>query len=70
MDTTFYYKKTSTTPTFCKRNCSGMTDIRDMIFFSFPTFMGTDVLTQKGTLTKIFLKIKFVLVTKMIPGNF
>ena len=27
-------------------------------------------MAQKGTVTKIFLKIKFVLVTKMIPGNF
>ena len=27
-------------------------------------------MAQKGTLTKIFFKIKFVLITKMIPGNF
>ena len=28
------------------------------------------VLAQNGTLTKIFFKIKFVLVTKMISDNF
>ena len=67
MDTTFQYKKTSTTPTFCKRNFSRMHDIGDMNFFSFLTFIGNHRFGSKGSLTKIFFKIKFVLVTKMIP---
>ena len=48
MNTTFYYKKTSTTPTFCKRNFSRMHDIGDMIFFSFPTFIGNHCFGSKG----------------------
>ena len=48
MGTTFYFKKTSATPTFCKRNCSRMNDVGDMNFFSFPTFIGNRYFDSKG----------------------
>ena len=47
-DTTFTNKKTSVTPTFCKRNFSRMNRFGLMIFFSFATFIESQRFGSKG----------------------
>ena len=66
----FVIAKLAATPTFCKENFSWMQQFGVMIFFLFALQQGTNVLSEKVTLTKCYLKTKFVLVIGTIKGIF